>query len=523
MIDRARLQNASNLIMQGQLQPAAKLVSALLTEAPGNDDVWALASELDLRAGNPARAAEASRKSLALAPGKVQRHVQYARVLAFANRLADARKAVDGALALGTEQPDHLTLLGSILVRCEAYDEALALYDKALRLVPDFLEATRGLITVYRFLGRLTECEELCDTFLAHEPQDAEIQHLRSSLRTQTPDRNHVEELRGLLARDWPDWRQRVQLFYSLAKELEDLGRYAEAFTQLEAGASLRHRQTVYDVRHDTAIFEAIKQAFEPARLQSQLGGGDASEEPIFVLGMPRSGTTLVERIIASHSDVFAAGELQDFAGELMALVATRHGDIANRRLELPKLSLDVDFAELGRNYLKATRRTTGHTKRFIDKIPLNFLYIGHIRLALPNARIVHVKRDPMDSCYAMYKYLFKQAYPFSYDQESLGLYYRAYRDLMDHWNALFPGQIIEVEYEKLIADQEGESRRLIAALGLHWQDACLSFHRSKTASTTGSASQIRKPVYASSVARWKQYETQLKPLRKVLVDGGLI
>lgn len=522
-IDRARLHHVSDLIRQGQLQPAAQQLSALLTEAPDDDDVWALASELDVRGGQLSRAIEASRKALSLAPAKVLRHVQHARALAYGNRLDEARMAANTALKLGVETPDHFTLLGSILVRCEAHEEALELYGKALRLAPDFEEATRGLITVYRFLGRLTECEQLCDRFLARQPRDTEIQHLRSSLRTLTEMRNHVDELRALLAEDWPHWREKVQLHYSLAKELEDLEHYEASFAELERGASLRHRQTVYDVRQDTAIFQSIKDSFQPDQIAALMGGGVPSEEPIFIVGMPRSGTTLVERIIASHSQVFAAGELQDFASEMVRLVAEGPDGMPQDRLQLPSRSMGIDFAKLGRRYIESTRRITGHTPRFIDKLPLNFLYIGHIRLALPNARIVHVKRNPMDSCYAMYKYLFKQAYPFSYDLESLGLYFHAYHDLMNHWNKVFPGQIVEVEYEALIKDQEGESRQLMAALGLEWQEQCLSFHTSRSASTTGSASQVRRPIYSSSVGKWQRYASQLQPLQTVLREKGVI
>lgn len=523
MVEQARLQKASDLIRRGQFQPAEKMVSELLAEAPEDDDVWALASEQDLRRGNLAGAVEAIRKSLSLAPERVQRHVQLARCLAYANRLGEAREAVNAALALGVDTPDYLTILGSILVRCEAHEEALVLYGKALVKEPGFLEATRGLITVYRFLGRLEEAEDLCDEFLTLQPDDIEMVHLRSSLRTQTPEHNHIDELRAQLAGQVPNWRARVHLHYSLAKELEDLERYEESFAQLERGASLRHRQTVYDVGRDTEIFAAIKQAFEPERIAQLEGTGYSSEESIFIVGMPRSGTTLVERIIASHSDVFAAGELQDFAAELIAQVVQQHGDITTRRLELPELSLSVDFEALGRAYVESTRRITGHTKHFIDKLPLNFLYVGHIRLALPHARIVHVRRDPMDSCYAMYKYLFKQAYPFSYDQESLGKYYLAYRDLMDFWKSTFPEHIIDIDYERLIADQEGESRKLIKALGLEWQDACIDFHKNKAASTTGSAAQVRKPIYSSSVEKWRHYKTELEPLRRVLAEGGVL
>ncbi|WEK47866.1 MAG: sulfotransferase [Candidatus Andeanibacterium colombiense] len=523
MIDRARLSHAAELIRRGRLGPAGQIVAEAVAAAPGDPDVWALAAEFELMRGDLARAVEASRKALALEPRSVLRRVQSARMLAFANRLADAKQACEAALAAGAGAPDHLTLLGSILVCCEDYERALELYRKALAHDPAFHEAKRGLVTVYRFVGRFAEAEELCDELLAVTPDDVEMVHLRSSLRTQTAERNHVEELQARLAREVPDWRVRVQLCYSLAKEFEDLGRYQESFATLEQGASLRHRNTVYDVTRDAEIFGAIKQAFSAARIDRLQGEGHSSEEPIFIVGMPRSGTTLVERIVSSHSAVFAAGELQDFATELVASATRRHGDLSQRRLDLPELALSIDFAELGENYLQATRRVTGHTPRFIDKLPLNFLYVGYIRLAFPNARIVHVRRDPMDSCYAMYKYLFKHAYPFSYDLESLGRYFAAYRNLMDFWHRIFPGEIIEIEYENLIADQEGQTRRLIGALGLDWEDACLAFHRNAAASTTGSAAQVREPIYTSSVAKWRRYEHELEPLRRVLADTGVI
>ncbi|MBO9601171.1 MAG: sulfotransferase [Novosphingobium sp.] len=523
MIDRARLRHASDLIRRGQLAPAGRIVAEALAVAPGDADVWALAGEFELMRGDLPRAVDASRRALAIEPHSLLRRVQLARILAFANRLGEAKRACDDALAAGAGAPDHLTLLGSILVRCEDYDRALALYRQALARDPGFLEAKRGLVTVYRFIGRFAEAETLCDELLRITPDDIEMVHLRSSLRTQTVQSNHVDDLTERLAQDVADWRARVQLCYSLAKELEDLGRYPESFAALEEGASLRHRNTVYDVARDIEIFGAIKQAFSATPLAQLRGKGHPSEEPIFIVGMPRSGTTLVERIVSSHSAVFAAGELQDIATELVALATRTHGDLAQRRLELPALALATELAELGENYLRATRRITGHTPRFIDKLPLNFLYVGYIRLALPKARIVHVRRDPMDSCYAMYKYLFKHAYPFSYDQESLGRYFAAYRDLMDFWHRTFPGEIVEIEYEKLIANQESETRRLIGELGLEWEDGCLEFHRNAAASTTGSATQVREPIYASSVAKWRRYERELEPLRRVLAETGVI
>ena len=238
---------------------------------------------------------------------------------------------------------------------------------------------------------------------------------------------------------------------------------------------------------------------------------------------MPRTGTTLVERILASHSDVQSAGELANFAVEMMRLVKEQAAGRKLPRDALVELSADIDFAKLGEAYIESTRTTTGGVRHFIDKLPLNYLYVGLIHLALPNAKIVHVQRDPMDTCYAVYKNLFADAYPFSYDLEELARYYVAYHDLMVHWHEVLPGVIHSTHYETLVDDVEGEARRLLEYCGLGWQPACLEFHKLDEVSMTASAAQVRRPVYRSSVGRWRDYEQQLQPVYNILQDAGIV
>jgi hypothetical protein len=247
-----------------------------------------------------------------------------------------------------------------------------------------------------------------------------------------------------------------------------------------------------------------------------------AGDSPIFIVGLPRSGTTLVDRILGSHSQVFSAGELNQFALCLVDAVRRRSGGARLARRELVAQSATVDFGALGREYLERVRSAFGGSRRFIDKMPLNYLYCGLIRRALPNARIVHLSRHPMAACFAMYKTLFMDGYPFSYDLGEIARYYVAYRRLMGHWQATMPGAIHELRYEDLVADQLTETRKLLQFCGLGWEAACVQFHLNPAATTTASAAQVRRPLYDSSVSRWRHYEPQLAALGRQLRAAGI-
>jgi hypothetical protein len=254
----------------------------------------------------------------------------------------------------------------------------------------------------------------------------------------------------------------------------------------------------------------------------STAGGLVDCEEPIFIVGLPRTGSTLLERMLGSHSDVFAAGELQNFAIELVKLAKSTFAGERLDKLSLVNKSTRLDFSALGANYLDSTRPRTGSSRFFIDKMPLNFLYIGLIHLALPAARIVHLTRHPMDACYAIYKTPFDQAYPYSYDLQDLGRYYIAYRQLMDHWHAMLPGRVLDVAYEDLVSNTEGTIRQVLEYCDLEWQPACLDFHQSLAPTNTASAAQVREPVYTSSVAKWRHVEEGLAPLRTMFEQAGI-
>jgi tetratricopeptide (TPR) repeat protein len=457
-------------------------------------------------------------QALRARPDMPQWLLSKAQCLLALGRRGDARAAGLAALA---RTADALLLdgIGSLFSFLGDQHKALEAFERAVSLAPDNAHFIFNRATVRRFLGRLGEAEADYDRVIALRPGDFEAYVNRSDLRPQTAARNHVAELESLAAKGFADWRSEVQIRHTLAKEYEDLGDYAKSFAQLRLGAAKRRENLRYDVGNDLATVNWIIEAFPLRAAPTPPMAMQAN--PIFIVGLPRSGTTLVDRILSSHSEVTSAGELNDFALALVDRVRAENGRVQFSRSGLVARSAHIDFAALGREYL-ARARAVGGDGRFTDKMPLNYLYCGLIRRALPNAKIVHLTRHPMAAGYAMYKTLFKDGYPFSYDLHDISRYYVAYRRLMAHWQAALPGAIHQVSYEDLVADQLGETRKLLAFCDLEWQDACLDFHRNASATTTASASQIRRPMYDSSVSQWRHYETQLAALRADLEAAGI-
>jgi hypothetical protein len=317
-------------------------------------------------------------------------------------------------------------------------------------------------------------------------------------------------------------WREERYLRFALAKEHEDLERYPAAFAHFQAGNSLQRTHMKYDVSRDVAVIDRIIATHTSQQL-SMASAGYETEEPVFVVGLPRTGTSLVERILGAHSAVYSAGELNDFA--LALLLALHKSGVSSKisKSELVERSLSLNMRALGRRYIERTRPRTGRSPRFVDKLPGNYLYLGLISVALPQARVVLLERDAMDACCAIYTALFAGAYPFSYDMSDLGAYYLAYRRLADHWIQCLGDRMLVVRYENLVANFEDESRRLIEFCGLSWEDACATYYSSAAPTTTASAVQVRRPIYRTSIGRWRVYEQQLAPLRSLLQSGSAL
>jgi tetratricopeptide (TPR) repeat protein len=457
-------------------------------------------------------------------PHDSQRLLDRAQRLMALGRPSEACEAAAAAQLNAPPDPVLFDAIGSLFSRANAQQLALAAFERAVALAPLNPHFIFNRATVRRYLGQLAEAEADYDRVIALKPGDYEAYKNRSDLRTQSRDANHIDELEALIAKGIADGRGDVQIRYALAKEYEDIGEYAKSFYHLQAGAKKRRQQMKYNVAVDVATVDAIIASLPGSAddSSSRCRAGMPGDAPIFIVGLPRSGTTLVDRILGSHSAVHCAGELPDFALSIVDAVRAMSQVSSFSRGELIARSADLDFAALGRDYLSRARAraTIG---RFTDKMPLNYLYCGLIRRSLPNAKIVHVTREPMAACYAMYKTLFENGYPFSYDLNEIGRYYIAYRRLMDHWHATLPSAMHTVSYEALVADQRAETQKLLHFCGLEWQEACLEFHRNASATTTASAVQVRRPIYDSSIEQWRHYAVPLASLSDQLRAAGFL
>ena len=519
----ARLHDAAwQALQERRFADAVAICRELTDRFPGHAPGWNVSSRVLLAIKQAEKALQSVEHAARLDPRDPSHPVQRAYCLLALGRKADARAAVERAAGLPCDNPVVIGNIGTLFSLTGRQDCALTAFERAVKLRPQDPRFRFNLATVKQSLGDLDGAEKEFDSAIRHNPHDYEAWLHRSRLRRQEPGHNHVVELQESLGAPDLPWRGRMILQYAIAKEYEDLGNFDLSFEALRIGAALRREHMQYDVRKDVEIMDSIRRYY-PAAADPAEPPGHASGEPIFIVGLPRTGTTLVERTVSTHDDVFAAGELNNFAGSMMAQAREMSSGTPPSGAGLVRISTRMDFVRLGRDYVESTRPQTGRTPRFIDKLPLNFLYCGLIARALPRARIVHVRRDPMDACFAMFKTLFQQAYPFSYDLADLAEYYCSYHQLMSHWETALPGRLFHLDYEALIADQEAVSRQLFGYLELEWDPRALDFHKQKTASLTASLAQIRQPIYASSVGRWRNFEQHLKPLQSAFEAAGIV
>jgi tetratricopeptide (TPR) repeat protein len=397
---------------------------------------------------------------------------------------------------------DHLLLqrVAEQYTQCSRFDDADRCHRKSASLRPDDPRYLYNLAASGIALGDLDEAERLLTEVIRLDPRDYDAWQKPLHLRHQTREQNHVEQLLYV----WTTSLHRSQAVLRCVMHWprsSDLERFEESFHFLRGGGEAP--KTAYDVSQDIEAMELIERTFD--RSFCSRAPGDTTTQPVFVLGLPRSGTTLVDRIISAHSQAESLGEINTLAFAVMRAVArsSAEPDGIQSKFDLIKRSAHADFAWLGARYAEGIAGYGHSAARLVDKTPLNFLYLGLIRLAMPNARIIHVRRHPVDSCYAMYKTLFRMGYPFTYSLQDVGRYYIAYHRLMRHWHDVAPGAFLDVDYEALVTDQENQNRRIIAWCGLDWEPAA-EFHRSSTPAATASAAQVRQPMYTSSVGKWR-------------------
>ena len=514
---KARL-GIDTALRAGDRKAALALAEGLTAARPQDPEAHALHSEVALSVGDAARSLVHADAALRLGGPSTLNHVRRGRALRALGRMQDVSIAVAAATTAAATGAAHAQV-GDFCVVLADYVAALKAYDRALLAESSNAGYLFNRAAVRRFLGDPEGAERDYDAVLALTPGDAEAQFNRSELRTQTVDRNHLTELAALLGRPGQPWVAEVRLRYALAKEYEDLGRYAESWEALEQGARVRRRHLQYDVRTDLSTVDWLSDAFAQVVPESSLAEPTG---PIFIVGMPRTCRTLLDRKLSGHPLVGAAGELPDFAELVVRRASAGSVPGGLTRERLIEASARIDFAGLGMDYLARIEPHRTRRPRITDKMPLNYLYCGLIRRALPTARILHVTRHPLATCHAIYKVLFHQGYPFSYDLDELADYYAGYQRLMDHWKATLPGQILEVSYEDLVREPETQMRRVLKFCGLAWAPECLEPQNRREPSTTASAVQVRRPIYRSSLELWRRYAEPLAPLKARLAAAGV-
>jgi Flp pilus assembly protein TadD len=507
-----RINAARSALARGDLQTTYQLATTLVSADPKDAEGHFLLGIAEASAGRIQAGIEHIDRAVMLDPQGEYR-AQLAKLYTLVRRDGDAAAMLrDAEQALPADALSRDTM-GCVYARLGDHAAALPHFAEAVRLDPRNIEFRYNQAAALNFLGRVDEADAALEELIALAPGDARAHHLLASLRKQTPGQNHVERLTRTHAGARID-RDRLLLGYALAKELEDIGKPAEALDMLCA-VNAEHRKTLaYTFERDAAVFDAIEASWPS--VAAAPATDPPQDAPIFVVGMPRTGTTLVDRILSSHPGIESAGELQAMPLAVKKAAGTRSRTVLDP--ETIAAAATSDMGAIGRDFLQMARHHLRDPAcRFTDKFPGNFQYVGFIARALPSASIVCLRRHPMDTVLSNFRNLFASSsryYDYSYDLLDIAAYYARFDRLMALWRDVLPGRVLEVRYEDLVADQEGETRRLLAHCGLEWSDACLEFHSNSAPVSTPSAAQVRRPIYRDSVARWKRHAEVLEPVK---------
>jgi tetratricopeptide (TPR) repeat protein len=502
---------------RGQTAEAIALFERAIAVTPDHADAHFNLANVLQGGGRLGEAIAHYGKVLNLQPRNYAASNNLATVLQKLGRFDEAINLYRLAIAINPQYADAYYNLGAVFLDLDRNDDAIAESEKALRLDPSKALAHNNIGVALQALGRIEEAGQAYERALQIAPREAATHLNLAYLRRFTagdPRLAALEKLAEEMAA--LDVGNRISLHFALGKAFSDLGQHERSFLYLRDGNALKRAQLAYDEKAMLGRLQRIRSTFTPELMQQNSGGGDPSEMPVFVVGMPRSGTTLIEQILASHSRVHGAGEIETFY-QAMVRIRQRNGLAAEYPDFVSEMSPDA-LRNLGSDYVALTKSTAPTTERIVNKLPLNFKYVGLIHLALPNARIIHVRRDPLDTCFSCFSLLFTGDQSFTYDLGELGRYYRGYAALMDHWRRALPrGVMIEVQYEDLVADIEGQARAIIDHCSLPWEDTCLAFHRTQRLVKTASSVQVREPLYRTSIGRWRPYAAFLQPLIEAL------
>ncbi|MEM1412771.1 MAG: sulfotransferase [Pseudomonadota bacterium] len=508
---RALAVNAAEALAEGRAQEAEKLLRDHLAQNPDDPLALRLLARVAMDSGRRGAAIRLLERCIEHAPDFVLAHNDLADLYMKEDRFDDALASVERSLALDPALAHSWVFKGNVLSRSQQHDEAIAAYDHAMALSPAHSGAMAGKGHVLKTVGRADEAVEVFRACIRAHPSFGEPWWSLANLKTFSFDPEEVTLLEELVHNESLGEEARVNMRYALAKHRENEERYAEAMAHYQAGATLRRPNETYDPVQNQVLTDHIIEAFSADFLRQREGWGSEEDAPILIVGLPRSGSTLIEQILASHPAIDATIELGDL-GRCVRAVSRAQQD----KLEYPQASVRLraeDVLRLSKRYLRGAGHYRGEAPYFIDKMPNNFQHLGFMHLMFPRARFIDARRHPLDSCLGSYKQLFYRGQSFTYDWFELGQFYLQYRRLMDHWKGLFPERVLDVRYEDVVRDQEGQTRRMLDFLGLEFDERCLRFWETDRAINTASSEQVRRPIYTKGLNFWRHYESELDEL----------
>jgi tetratricopeptide (TPR) repeat protein len=433
-------------------------------------------------------------------------------------RLEEADAAARRLIKIEPDNPESWITVGAVSTRLMRHDQALESYERAARLKPDAVQLRMAVGHILKTLGRRADSEAAYKAALLMDPAMAEAYWSLADLKNYSFGDAEIAAMRDLLTNQSIERTHTAHVCFALGKALEQRRQYAESFAYYARGNAVRRLDSPFDIQQFERRTARIRAFFDKAFFEQRPGAGDPSAAPIFIVGLPRSGSTLLEQILASHSRVEGTMELPNIIG-----MTHQFDDMDAGRDGYPESVATAPvglLSALGGRYLEETAPLRSGKEHFTDKLPNNFSHIGFIHAILPRATIIDARRHPMDCCFSTFKQHFAEGQTFSYDLSDLGRYYRCYLSLMDHWDNVLPGKVLHVQYEDLVREPEAHIRRLLEHCRLPFEAACLSFHQTRRAVRTASAEQVRQPIYTSGVGHWRHFEEQLQPLRQALGDS---
>jgi predicted Zn-dependent protease len=515
-----RLLGAAAALCENRIPEAEALLRAHLARQPTDVAALRMLAEVAARLLRHRDALRLLERCLELAPGFDAARHNYASVLNRQGRAAEALEQCARLLAKAPHHPGYLSLQAAIAANLGNYADAIAAYESVLRAYPQQPKLWMSYGHALRTTGRLPESIAAYRRALSIEPALGEAWWSLANLKTFRFSEAEVGAMREALARaDLAD-EDRLHFEFALGKALEDAASYAESFTHYAAGNGLRRKVHGYDPEENSRFVRGSKALFTEEFFAARAGAGAPARDPIFIVGLPRAGSTLIEQILASHPLVEGTMELPELPRIARELAGPRREGEAAAFLERVAALTREELRALGERYLAETRlmRKTG-APRFIDKMPNNCLYVGLIHLILPQAVIIDARRHPLGCGFSCFKQHFARGQWFTYGLEDLGRYYRDYVELMAHVDDVLPGRVGRVHYETLISSPESETRRLLEHCGLPFDPACLRFHENERAVRTASSEQVRQPIFRDAVDHWRHYEPWLEPLKLALGD----